>query len=154
LWTLTGIPALVRRLVPRTRAEGTWVVRFLFPGVLLYDSSLTAGGDHIAAVFAAPIFLMLLRAWPDLDVRYCFLLGALLAGSLVPKYRAILLLFVGPALAIAFRGLVLLPRLALHRRRADRHGAPASLGVFAAAILTFSAPHWLKNLFYYRDPFY
>src|SRR5678816_1599345 len=36
--TLIGIPALVRRLVPKADPRVVWVARFLFPGVLLYDS--------------------------------------------------------------------------------------------------------------------
>src|SRR6185503_9015634 len=38
--TLTGLPALVRRLAPRANPWLAWTARFVFPGVMLYDSNL------------------------------------------------------------------------------------------------------------------
>src|SRR5262249_11120061 len=73
LATLAQIPILVRRLLPDTRATGSWCALFLFPGLFVFDSNLIAGADHVAALFAIPIFLALLRARRSLEPRYCVL---------------------------------------------------------------------------------
>src|SRR5690606_10451190 len=96
LWTLVGIPALVRRILPDAGVRLTWVVRFLYPGVLVYDSSLNASADHLSAIFAAPIFLLLLRAWKDLRPRVCVLLAMMLAGGMLTKYSSAISLFLFP----------------------------------------------------------
>ena len=65
LFMLAAIPVLVRRLVRGTRARFTWVARFLFPGIFLYDSSLVTGADHVAAIFAYDLRLTPLVATLD-----------------------------------------------------------------------------------------
>src|SRR5262249_28237605 len=54
LATLAGVPIVVRCLVPHARASGAWTALFLFPSVFVYDSSLTAAGDHVLAFWAIP----------------------------------------------------------------------------------------------------
>jgi hypothetical protein len=153
---LLGIPALVRRLLP-ARVGGSayryaWVARFLFPGMFLYDSSLCLGADHVAAAFAAPIYLLLLRAWKDLAPRTCVLLALALSGAVLTKYTAALLLVVPAALAVVARAIVLAVRVPIHRgeARAFYAGPLAALG----AGLVLTAPHWAKNLIWYGDPLY
>jgi hypothetical protein len=155
LVTLAGIPALVRLLVPGTRGRGTWAVRFVFPGIFLYDSSLSGGADHIAAVFAVPIFTLVLRAYRELSPRLCVLLALMLSGVMLAKLSAAFLLLPFPALAIAVRSVSL--GVATLRKRVD----PAMRGawikgpaVILGAGLAFTAPHWLKNLVFYRNPVY
>ena len=174
LFTLAAIPALVRRLLPRrepsTRvAEGdgrapgralprlaaTWPVMFLFPGIFLYDSSLSSGGDHIAAVFAIPLFLMLLRAYERLSPRLLVLMAMMMAGAGLVKYTGILLLWPVPAAAVAVRAITFAIQAA--RGKADTElKRNAYLGPLAALAggLFFTAPHWAKNLAYYGDPLY
>ena len=159
LFSLLGIPALVRRLVP-PRSGGSpyrhaWVARFLFPGVFLYDSSLCLGADHVARVLRRPHL-------PPPPPRH----GAWLRGSVSsspwrsparcsPSTRAAIVLVVPALLAVALRAVVLLVR-ALRRRA----GAPPVRAAFAGPLaalgagLAFTAPHWLKNAVWYGDPLY
>ena len=61
--TLASLPVLIDALLPRPRLGSSWALRFLFPGVLLYDSSLGGGADHVLAFWAVPLFLALRRFW-------------------------------------------------------------------------------------------
>lgn len=144
LWTtLAGIPAVVRRLVRGADPRIVWVARCLFPGFLLYDSNLSAGVDHISAVFAAPLFLIGLRMWRKPGPRTGLLLGALIAAAACTKETAAVLLTSMPILLVAAGVL-------LKRTRGWLTGA---LTAGAASVLLWS-PHWLKNLLFYGDPLY
>jgi hypothetical protein len=149
LWTLYGVAVLTRRLVRRRRVPYAWVAVFLFPGIFLYDGNLNTTADHIAAFWAPPIFLALLRAWPALDWRPSLLLGALLAAAVGTKYQCASLA-VFPALAVGVRALWLSLRHFSRPRSRPLGGAL----VVAAAVVVLWAPHWLKNLVYYGDPLY
>jgi hypothetical protein len=153
LATLAAIPALVRRLVVgQPRAHLSWLAMFAFPGLFLYDSSLVVGADHVAAFWAVPIFLCLLRAWPTLDGRYVMLCGVMCSGPILTKYTAAgLIIF--PSIAIAWRSAWLL--VGQWRRKQPRPAA-ALLGavIFGVTILLATTPHWLKNLVYYGNPIY
>ncbi|MBI4705339.1 MAG: hypothetical protein HY744_29895 [Deltaproteobacteria bacterium] len=153
LFTLLGVVGLVRLLVPRCHGELAWAARFLFPGVFLYDSSLATGADHIGALFAVPIFTLLVRAWRELSPGPCALLAAMMSGAALVKYTSAIMLFPVPAAVLGLRALWLLWR----RRRVPAHmrgnwyrGPLAALAVGLAV----TAPHWLKNVVWYGDPFY
>jgi hypothetical protein len=150
LATLAGIPSLVARLLPERRGRATWAALFLFPGIFVYDSELSCAADHVAALFAIPIFLALLRAWHAPTPRSCALLAIFVAGALSVKYTAASLA-VGPGLALLVRvGWLML-------RAKSRRGTAAllaSLAVFATVLLLLTAPHWLKNWIFYGDPVY
>lgn len=152
--TLFAIPAVVRRLVPRADVRLVWAARFLFPGVFLYDSSLSAGVDHFGALFGSAICLMLLRAWPELEPRRCGLLALLLAAPGILKETAALLLVPVPIVAVALRSVVLLIRRV--RKRAPGASRNWWLGplVVAATCAIFTAPHWAKNWILYGNPVY
>lgn len=155
LWTLIGIGALVRRLVPGVDPRWVWVVRFLFPGLLVYDSNLSVGTDHIAAIFAIPIFLMTMRVWRTMEVRDSIVLAVMISGGLLTKYSSAFSLFAFPVLAIAFRSLTLALRGTKRSPFPDR--PLAWLLVPAACLvggLVFSSPHWLKNWVWYGSPVY
>jgi len=153
--TLAGIPALVRRLVPRADPRVVWAARFLFPGVLLYDSSISAGTDHIGGLFVVATAVTMFRAWPRLDPGPTLLVAVFLAaGTLVKETIAIMLVPV-PVLALGARGIYLFVQ-------SRRGRVPASLGTnawrtpllaFAVAVVA-TAPLWLKNLVWYGDPLY
>ncbi len=163
VFALIGIPALVRRLVrPATLGpvyRYAWAARFLFPGIFLYDSSLCLGADHIASVFAAPIYLLLLRTWRELAPRASVLLALALSGAILTKYTGALILVAPAIAAVALRAVVLALR-ALRDRLRHREGAlpfrAAWAGPLAAlgAGLLFTAPHWVKNAIWYGDPLY
>jgi hypothetical protein len=146
LWTLATIPAAVRLLVPGARASSSWVARFLFPGVLLYDSSLACGADHIAALFALPIFICMVRALPCLQPGRCALLGLMMAGAAMPKLTAGIFLVPAPALVIAA---VFVWRSVRERRVLWKGPAAATVAALGA-----TAFFWLRNWIWYGDPLY
>lgn len=146
LWTLATIPPAVRLLVPTSRARASWVARLLFPGVLLYDSSLAGGADHIAALFALPIFILMLRSMPSLAPGRLALLGLMMAGAAMSKLTAGMLLVPGPALVIAS---VFLWRAARERRVSWKGPAAAT-----AVALGATAFFWARNWIWYGDPLY
>lgn len=153
--TLIGIPALVRRLVPRADPRVVWAARFLFPGVLLYDSSLSAGTDHIGALFGVPAVLCLFRAWRELDLRPTLLLSLVLAGGVLVKETIALMLVPFPVLAVCVRAAMLLVQRA--RGRGSALGARNAWRspLFAAGLaLVATTPLWLENLIWYGDPLY
>jgi hypothetical protein len=154
LWTLFAVPALVRRLLPRAwrprpRAALSWVAVFLFPGLYLYDSSLNLSADHVAALWGIPIFLMLLRAWPALSARECAVLAALMAGALLTKYTAVLIV-APPVLALCARA----AWLAVRRLPGGATAAMRGTGVAAVVGVVLTSAHWLKNWVWYGDPLY
>jgi hypothetical protein len=146
LWTLAGVGVLAQRLVPQCRARLAWAALFLFPGIFLYDSNLSVAADHVLAFWAAPIFLVFLRAWPALEPRRCLLLAVMLAGAALTKYQAGCLVVI-PALALLVRA----GFLSLRGRRLSPWVGPLVAGVSA---LVLTAPHWAKNAIWYHDPFY
>lgn len=146
LWTLVGVVALVRRLVPRHRVGMSWAALFLFPGILLYDSSLSCGADHVSALFAAPVVLTLLRALDDLSPRQCSLLGLQFAGAALPKLTSGMYLVPGPAIVLGAAVVVRFVR----RRKLEWKG----LVVGAAVALAGTAFFWLRNWIWYGDPVY
>jgi len=156
LCALVGIPALVRRLVPRADPRLVWVARFLFPGVLLYDSNLSTGTDHIAAIYSIPIFLMTVRVWRRLDLRAVVVLAVMLSGAILSKYSSAFALFAFPVLAIALRAIVLGVR-SLRGTLEPGTGRWAfvigPVGCLVAG-LVLTAPHWLKNWVWYGSPLY
>ncbi len=158
LVTLVGIVAVVRVLVPHSRAAASWAMRFAFPGIFLYDSSLCVGADHIAAIFAAPIFCLLVRCLPALDPRLMALLATMLAGCFLTKYTGALILIGFPVVAIFGRIILRLVAAAYHavRKRPDIglklvwKGPLIAVGV---GLLVLS-PHLVKNAVWYGDPLY
>lgn len=169
LWTLACIPVLVSILVagaprgpssPRARASASWAALFLFPGILVYDSTLSTAADHVAAFWAVPAYLALRRAYRDLDPRAMVMLALALAGAILSKYQGMYLLAF-PVLAILFRTAVLFAapiwRRLRERESLDRRALLRPLwGLSVAALfgLLFTAPHWLKNWIFYGDPFF
>jgi hypothetical protein len=125
---------------------------FLFPGLFLYDSSLTVAADHIAAFWAIPSLLALLRAIKTPDTRRGIWLSVPLAGALLTKYQAMsIVLF--PLLAQAIHATwTVLQGL---RRRAPGAWRPA-IGPASTwgALVFLTTPHWLKNWIWYGDPIY
>jgi hypothetical protein len=146
LWAIATIPPAVRLLVPGSRASASWVARFLFPGVLLYDSSLAGGADHIAALFALPIFITLVRAVPALPPGRCALLALMMAGAAMTKVTAGLMLVPGAVLTVA--GVVVWRGV---RERRLLWKGPAAATVAALGATAF---FWGRNWIWYGDPVY
>jgi hypothetical protein len=155
LTTLVGIPALVRRLVPRADPRVVWAARFLFPGVLLYDSSLSAGADHIGALFGIPAALLLFRAWRRLELRPTLLLAAVLAAAVLVKETIALVLLPFPLLAIVVRsGMLAVAHFRGKATPEELRNAWRTPLLAAAAGVALTAPLWLENLIWYGDPLY
>ncbi|MFT3706344.1 MAG: hypothetical protein QM817_01630 [Archangium sp.] len=146
--TLLSIPVLVRFLVPTSRPSLSWVTLFVFPGVFLYDSSLGIAADHIAALWAVPLFIALARFLKDMNLRWGIVLGLLLAAAISTKYQAASLV-VFPILAVVVRA----AWLVLRNRELRKQAVLGSL-LAGGVMVLFFAPHWLKNWLWYGDPAY
>ena len=153
LWTLAGIPLLLRRALPGARIAHAWAAVFLFPGILLYDSSLCGGADHIVAFWAIPLALALWRARRNLAPPACMLAATFAAGALLTKYQGIY--FVAPA-AVAMIATAGRLSLAAGRARGFAVAAWTWRGPTLAALwgLALCATHFLKNWVWYGDPIY
>jgi len=152
LWTLAFIPSLVRRLGARRQSALSWVVTFTFPAIFLYDSSLSIGADHVAAFWAAPIFIALLLVLRRPSIAHWVFFIVPLSGAISTKYTAFALVF-GPLVfsLMCFLAQSLVrkwrPRLTLSRR--------ISAMLIAAVVgLVATSPFWLKNWIWYGDPFF
>ncbi|MEM1029204.1 MAG: hypothetical protein AAF928_16950 [Myxococcota bacterium] len=164
--SLTGISALAGRLLPPpipgrpARIAGAWAARFLFPGVFLYDANISGGADHLAAVFAAPIFLALLRFLPRLGWRHGVLLGVTIVGVIMVKYSAAFALMVFPVIAVAARAFWLMGRAGIDRLRRRGSSGRGELRWLVGPLATvatgvvLTAPLWLKNWIWHGDPLY
>ena len=139
LVTLVGIAPLVRRLLRGHRVPLACAAMFLFPGFLLYDSSLISGADHVLAFWGPALGIALIRCGVSFDRRNAVLAAALLSGALLTKYQASF--FFVPAT------LLLLVMLVKTRRF-----SVAGIAILVCVVAT--SPHWLKNLIYYHDPLY
>lgn len=156
VWTLLSIPTLVRWLAPGAKGRMSWVAMFLFPGLLLYDSHLSAAADHITAFWAIPIYLAFRRAYRELDPRYAALVALLLGGAFLTKYQAFYLIF--PVLVLIARTAWLLARGVIRKRKGEaaiRFAAPLlGLATAAGVGLAITSAHWLKNWVFYGDPLF
>jgi len=148
LMTIGAIPALVRRMVPGARLPAAWVGFFLFPGLFVYDSNLSVGADHIAALFAPAGMLVLYPALRSLGARHAALLGAVIAGAALTKYSAISVAL-PLTLALVVRAATVMAASVRHRGRAAR-----AMLAMSATFVVLWAPHWLKNYAWYGNPLY
>jgi hypothetical protein len=146
LTTLACLPVVVRCLVPRARAAGTWVAMFLFPVLVVYDSGLHSANDHIAAFWALPMWVAAFRGWRRLEPGRLALFAVAAAGALLTKYQCASLVL-APALALLGRAVWLGVR-----QRSLR--APQSLAVALLVGFVAAAPHWLKNWVWFGDPLF
>jgi hypothetical protein len=154
LWTLAGVPLLLRYLVPRVRARTSWAAFFLFPSLYVYDSCLSIAADHVAAFWAIPIFLALGKAWPALEPRACALLGALVAGAALTKYQAINIAFVALAALVLRAAWLAVRDFVRPEGPARNHNWLWGTLVTALVTLVLTSAHWLKNWIWYGDPVY
>jgi len=150
LWTLAGIGAGTAWLIGQARVRGAWAAFFLFPIIFVYDSNIGGGADHFVAFFALPAFLAAVRAGEDLDPRRCGLAAALAAGALLSKYQAVYIL-VPIAIGIGGRWAWLAYRA---RRGGGRRGLWKGPVTAIAVGVAVTAPHFLKNWIFYRNPLY
>ncbi len=150
LATMASLPALVRRLAPNLNTRGTWVVIFLFPGIFLYDSNLNGAADHIAALWAIPIAIMLIRLWQNWDLRDCLLWAVFISAAAITKYTAFYIVAF-PTVAFALRALVLFVR---GKRFSTRFMLMRDFSLAVVAGLALTSTHWLKNWIWYGDPLY
>jgi hypothetical protein len=144
--TLVSVSALARALLGPGRGRLAWVACFAFPCLFLHDLQLAA--DHLGALWFAPIYLCLFRAWKTLDARFVSLTAACAAGAVLTKYTAYPTIVL-PGLALLARSAYLLVRPVETRSAVLR-----SLGLALFTGLSLSASHWLKNLIWYGDPLY
>ncbi|MGC4064613.1 MAG: hypothetical protein QM784_08205 [Polyangiaceae bacterium] len=150
--TFFGISALVRRLVPSADPRVVWAARFLFPGVLLYDSSLSAGADHFGAILAPAIALSVMRVHRRYDRHWVLLLTTLLAGAVMVKETVAIMLVPLPACYLVLRAAWSI--LDARTRGASPRESLATLALAGVLGVTLTAPFWLKNWIWYGNPVY
>ncbi|MBC8131509.1 MAG: hypothetical protein H7X95_00900 [Deltaproteobacteria bacterium] len=156
LATLAGVSILVRwcTAAANLRVRNAWAAVFLFPGIFLYDSTLSVAADHILAFFAAPLFLLFRRTLRDWRSCPAVLMGLVMAAALMTKYQAVSLILV-PSVVIVFQAL----RKTISGRR-TRNDSTRFAAVWriplllAVSTLVLTTPLWLKNLIWYGDPLY
>jgi len=156
LATLGGVPILVRWILRGRRAPRSWAAVFLFPGILLYDSSLSGAADHVLAFWLLAVLIAVARLWRSFERSSCLLLACVAAGAALTKYQAVSGLAF-PALAAAGAVIIAVRR----RTRTRSEGVSSTLGAIGSSVglallafLILFAPHWLKNLAWHGDPFY
>jgi hypothetical protein len=150
-----SIPLLVEAIC-RRRARGTWAVIFLFPGLFLYDSSLSLAADHVLAFWAVPIALALRRVLKRPGAPAPGVLaGLMISGAVLTKYQSVSLVL--PALLLV----VIATGRELWRARRSPAVPPAGSvrllrgpGALALSVLVATSAHWLANLVWYGDPLY
>jgi energy-converting hydrogenase Eha subunit A len=147
LMTIAAMPALVRRILPGTLLPLAWAAFFLFPGFLVYDSNLSVGADHIAALFAPAGMLALYPALRTLGFRHAALVGALAGGAALTKYSAV-------SVAVPLVGALLARAGWLAQKGRHVRRALTSAAAVICAFAVVWSPHWLKNLAWYGDPAY
>lgn len=150
--TIVSIPTLVRSLAPEVTSRGSWAAIFLFPGIFLYDSNLSCGADHIAALWCIPVALSLMRVWVSWKTGDGLIFGAFMAAGLASKFSAWSMLFL-PGLLFVGRAAQLIGASLFQRGKTARRSWQP-LVVAGIAMLLLSGQHWLRNLIWYGDPVY
>jgi hypothetical protein len=150
--TLVAVGALVNRLARRPVQAG-WVVLFVFPSLFVRDSELSCASDHVAGFFSAPLFLMVLITARSRETRHWFLLAVISAGAILTKLQMVFMIV--PAVAVPTIVIALDAIRAARRKESDRirqllRGPAVALG----SLLVLTAPHFVKNVVYYGNPFY
>lgn len=145
LATLAQVPVLTRRLAPGLRHPLSALVLLTFPSIYLYDGNLHVGADHVAAFFAIPAALAALRCLRELSPRTALVFAMCIGGLALTKFTA-LVVVVPLLLLVGGRGSWLVVR--------RRTGAQSGLATAVGACLLVSAPVWLRNLLWFRDPLY
>ncbi len=158
VWTLVGISAAARWMLDDTRASGSWAAYFLFPGFFVYDATLGAGSDHVAAFFAIPLLLTSFRAAKAFSPRLCVMAGLFGGAALHTKIQCVyLLLPIAALLAVRWGTLVIraVPRPGGLDEELD-HPADLWRGplFFVAGVLLGFGPHLVMNAVFYRNPVY
>lgn len=146
LATLASAPVLIDRLLPRPRLSGSWAARFLFPGVLLYDSAPGGGSDHVLAFWSVPLFLSLAIFWKRPTIRSATLVGVLIGAAVMTRYQA-LYLVAGPLIGVGVRFMASLVN-------AQRRAFVKPALTIAAATLVTASPHWASGLVWHHNPVY
>lgn len=146
LATLASLPVAVRCLVPRARPAIAWVALLLFPGIVVYDAGLHSGNDHIAALFAIPLWVAAYRSWRQLEPGRLMLFSIVAAGALLTKYQCAAIVL-PPALGLVGRAIWLgVSKRSLHT------GSTLAMALAIGVVAT--APHWLKNWVWFGDPLF
>lgn len=149
LTTLFSIPALIRYLVPKADARTVWAARFLFPGVFLYDSSLSAGADHFGAVISPALAIVLIRAYRRLDRKWVLLAAVCMAAAIMVKETVAIMLVPIPAMVLSARWLVL-----YFTQRVCRRTLVSTLGLALSVCAFLTSPFWLRNWIWHGNPVY
>jgi hypothetical protein len=149
LLTLAGVPLMVERLLYGRRVRAAWAGYFLFPGIFLYDSSLSMAADHVLALWAIPLVLVAMRCTSMWTRGTSVLLGTVLAGAFLSKIQAVYML-VPVGLFVLYRAVSAVVR---GRQAAKRLAYLLFVPTFGSW-LALTAPYWLANVIWYGNPVY
>lgn len=159
LWTLAGVAAALRAILREPGLRYGWVSFFLFPAIFVYDNNLGGASDHVCGFFAIPIALAALHSCERFTPGWATVFALACAGAVLTKLQALFLVL--PACAVlAFHWL---RHIALHYRARRKQLEPpvSSLrdlwwapAIVIAVGLAAYAPHLLRQLIFYNNPFY
>ncbi len=139
LITLVGISVLSGRLLGQRPMPWAAAAFFLFPKVLVYDSNLNGGADHVLAFWTPALGLAFVRLAERFGTREAILAALVTSGAVLTKYQASMLVIPAGAFILLL---------------AARWRQIGPVFVWGTVCLLATAPHWLKNIVYYHDPFY
>lgn len=147
--TLAGTGIAARAFTGRRMGYLAGVLVFAFPGFFVYDSNLSSGADHVAALWAPALLLLLRFVWIRSRSSDWALAGLVIGAAAATKYSAICI--VAPAIAcLCARALV----SAFRGSQAQKRLALVGLPLAGCVVLVITAPHWLRNWLTFGDPLY
>lgn len=147
--TLAGTGIAARALTERRAGYLAAPLVFLFPGFFVYDSNLSSGADHVAALWAPALLLLLHLTWVRSRLSDWALAGGLMGAAAATKYSAICI--VAPAIAcLGVRALLSFTG----GTRTQKRMALLGLALAGSLALVIAAPHWLTNWLAFGDPLY
>jgi len=159
MWTLVGVAAGARWMLEGRRVPLLWAAFLLFPGIFVYDMHIGGSADHVLGMFTIPLFLTAIRAAERFETRRCLLFAILVAGAVLTKYQSLYLLAGCTAILIP-RWAWLLFRRGVPRLRLTAAALPARRALLVGPVvivlagLALTAPHFLKNIVFYKNPIY
>jgi len=156
VWTLAGVGAMARWLLDEDHLPGAWAGLFLFPAIFVHDIFISGGADNFLAFFTPILFLATVRAIEGFSTKSCALVGIIAGGAVLSKYQAIYMIVgSGALIAVSWLRQVVAAR-SDGRPLSEILRGPLVTGpaTIIVVCLLVTAPHFLKNIVFYNNPFY
>lgn len=147
--TLAGTGIAARVLTGHRAGYLAATLVFFFPGFFVYDSNLSSGADHVAALWAPALLVLLHLTWVRSRLTDWALAGLLIGAAAATKYSAVCIIV--PAIAsLGARALL----KGVWGSPTEKRLALLGLPVAGCLAVVLSAPHWLGNWLTFGDPLY